>query len=434
MCQSAVLSALMADDVSPYNGHGNGRRSDPPGSQHMNRKKSIRDVDLNGRHVLMRVDFNVPLDAAGAITDDSRIRGSVPTIRYVLDHGAALILASHLGRPKGRVTPGLSLAPVAKRLEQLLGVPVELAPDSTGPEVAQLARDLRPGQVLLLENLRFHPEEEANDPVFARELATLADLYVNDAFGTAHRAHASTAGIARHLPAVGGFLMEREIEALGQVLRDPSRPLATIIGGAKISTKIGVLEHLLTVTDSYMIGGGMANSLLCAQGKDVGTSLVEEDKLDVARAFLSEARARGRDVHLPTDVVVAERPERGAPTRIASVDDVPPGWAIVDIGPRTQDDYARVIGEAGTVVWNGPMGIFEIKEFSQGTLRIAQAMADARAETIVGGGDSVAAVEQMGLADRIDHVSTGGGASLEFLEGRELPGVAVLEDATQEIR
>jgi phosphoglycerate kinase len=395
----------------------------------MHAKQTVRDVDVGGKRVLVRVDFNVPLDSAGNITDDTRIRAALPTIHYLLDRGAAVILASHLGRPKGKVDPRLSLRPVAERLSELLGRPVRLAPDSTGPQVEAEARSLQPGDILLLENLRFHAEEEANDPAFARSLAGLADLYVNDAFGTAHRAHASTAGVAGYLPAVSGLLMERELEALGSVLHNPRHPLVAIIGGAKISTKIAVLEHLLQIADSFLIGGGMANTLLLAQGLAIGASLAERDKIDVARDFLKAAEAAGRDVHLPVDVLVAERVEAGSPTRVAAASSVPSGWAIVDIGPETAAEFANVAAGAGTVVWNGPMGVFEIPEFAEGTRRIAQALAGIGAETIVGGGDSVAAVEQLGLADRMSHVSTGGGASLEFLEGRELPGVAVLADA-----
>lgn len=392
------------------------------------RKASIRDVDVKGKRVFVRVDFNVPMQN-GVITDDTRIRASLPTIRYLLDHGAAVILASHLGRPRGRVAEEMRLAPVAGRLSELLGRHVEAAPDSVGPEVERLAEALKPGDVLLLENLRFHPEEEANDAAFAHRLASLADLYVDDAFGSAHRAHASTAGIAAYLPAVSGLLMERELEALGHVLRDPRRPLAALIGGAKISSKIGVLQHLLSVADCFLIGGGMANTLLKARGTEVGASLVEDDKLEVARQFLDEARTANRPVHLPVDAVVAGEVSPGASSRVVSVEDVSGEDKIVDIGPRTARLFGDVLNDAGTVVWNGPMGVFEIPEFALGTNKIARALARGGAEVIVGGGDSIAAVEQAGVADRIAHISTGGGASLEFLEGRELPGVAVLSDA-----
>lgn len=392
------------------------------------RKQSLRDVDVNEKRVFVRVDFNVPMQD-GRITDDTRIRAALPTIHYLLDHNAAVILASHLGRPKGKVVDTMRLTPVAHHLSQLLGRPVQMAPDSVGDEVTRMARDLQPGQVLLLENLRFHPEEEKNDPQFSAQLATLADLYVNDAFGSAHRAHASTEGIAHTLPAVSGFLMERELEALGKVLSDPKRPLAALIGGAKISSKIGVLENLLNVADEFLIGGGMANTFLKAEGKEVGSSLVEDESLQTAREFLDAARERGRHVFLPTDVLIAQKAEPGVESRVVSVDEVPDGWMIVDIGPETTQQYGERLRAAGTVVWNGPMGIFEVDEFAKGTRDIACLLAESQAETVVGGGDSVAAVEQMGVADRMDHISTGGGASLEFLEGRDLPGVAALNDA-----
>ncbi|MBV9279220.1 MAG: phosphoglycerate kinase, partial [Chloroflexi bacterium] len=308
----------------------------------MARKKTLQDVDLDGKRVFVRVDFNVPLDN-GRITDDTRIRETLPTIRYLLDHGAAVILASHLGRPKGKPVDSMRLAPVAERLSQLLSRPVAMAPDCVGPEVERMAQGLQPGQVLLLENLRFHPEEEANDPDFARQLASLADVYVNDAFGSAHRAHASTAGIARYLPAVSGFLMGRELEALGGVLNNPRRPLAALIGGAKISSKIGVLQHLLDVADEFLIGGGMANTLLKAEGKEVGASLVEEDKVDVARSFLAAAGERGRSVYLPSDVVVAPRIEEGAESRVVPADEVPAGWMIADIGPASVEEFSKVL-------------------------------------------------------------------------------------------
>jgi phosphoglycerate kinase len=391
-------------------------------------KKSVEDLDVTGKRVFVRVDFNVPLDKAGNITDDSRIVAALPTIRYLLDHGAAVILASHLGRPKGKPVPELSLAPVADRLSELLGFEVLRASDSVGPEVESIARELAPGQVLLLENLRFHPEEEANDPEFARQLARLADLYVDDAFGAAHRAHASTEGITRYLPSAAGFLMQKELEALGSVLSNPRRPLAVVIGGAKISTKIAVLENLLSIADDLLIGGGMANTLLKAEGIKVGSSLVEDDKLDTGRSFLAKARDLKKTVCLPVDAVVADRVAEGAQKRVMPVTETPEGWAIVDIGPETIRRYSDLLGSAGTVFWNGPMGVFEIEDFAAGTRAIADVLAGSSARTIVGGGDSVAAVEQAGLAEKMTHVSTGGGASLEFLEGRELPGVAALED------
>jgi phosphoglycerate kinase len=394
----------------------------------MARKLTVRDIDVQGKRVFVRVDFNVPLTEQGQITDDTRIQSTLPTIRYLLDHGAAVILASHLGRPKGKVVDALRLTPVAGRLAELIGRSVEIAPDSVGTRVQQMSQELQPGQVLLLENLRFHPEEEANDPEYARQLAGLADLYVDDAFGSAHRAHASTEGIARFLPGVAGLLMEKELDALGGALSNPRRPFLVIIGGAKISGKIGVLEHLLAVADSYIIGGGMANTLLKANGVDVGASLVEDDKLGVARDFLKEANLRGRAVHLPVDVVVARSLHAEAESRTVPVLEVPPGWAIVDIGPVTIRQFGEVITAARTILWNGPMGVFEIPAFGGGTRAIAELIASSGAETIVGGGDSVAAVDQAGVAGQITHISTGGGATLEFLEGRTLPGVAALQN------
>lgn len=394
----------------------------------MQRKQSMRDIDVSGKRVFVRVDFNVPLSGR-SITDDTRIRAALPTIRYLLDHGAAVILASHLGRPKGVVREDMRLAPVAARLKELLGVTVKEAPDSVGPDTEKLARELKPGEVLLLENLRFHVEEEANDPAFARSLAAPADVYVNDAFGSAHRAHASTEGITHFLPAVAGLLMERELDALGGVLSGAKRPLVAIIGGAKISSKIGVLRHLLDVTDVFLIGGGMANTLLRAGGREVGDSLIEADQIGEAEAFLRAAHERGKEVVLPVDVVVVREIAAGASRRTVPAGEVDAGWKIVDIGPASVELFAQRIAAAGTIVWNGPMGIFELEPFAEGTRAVAKAVAASPATSIVGGGDSVAAVEQAGLADRMSHISTGGGASLEFLEGRELPGVKALRDA-----
>jgi phosphoglycerate kinase len=395
----------------------------------LSQKESIRNVEVAGKRVLVRVDFNVPIHG-GKITDDTRIRAAVPTIRYLLDHHAAIILASHLGRPQGQVREEMRLAPVAARLEDILGVPVRVAPDSVGAETTALAHALQPGEVLMLENVRFHPEEEANDAGYARGLADLADLYVDDAFGSAHRAHASTEGITHFLPSVAGFLMEGELSALGSVINSPVRPLVAIIGGAKISSKIGVLTNLLDVADSFLIGGGMANTLLRAQGHEVGDSLIERDKLVEARSFLDAARSRGREVTLPRDVVIVREVSVQAEYRTVAIEDITSGWKIVDIGSETVKEFGDLIDHAGTVVWNGPMGIFELEPFASGTRAVAEALARSNARSIVGGGDSVAAVEQAGLADRMTHISTGGGASLEFLEGRTLPGVASLQDAS----
>ncbi len=391
-------------------------------------KQTIRDVEVSGKTVVVRVDFNVPQDKEGNVTDSTRIAAALPTIRYLLDRGARVILMSHLGRPDGKVVEKLRMAPVARELERLLGKPVRVAPDCVGPEVERMARALESGEVLLLENLRFHPEEEANDAGFAKQLASLADLYVNDAFGTAHRAHASTAGIASYLPAISGFLMEKELAALGGILENPQRPLAAIIGGAKVSTKIKVLQNLLGKVDALIIGGGMANTFLKARGYDVGKSLLEEDKLDVARDLMKTAEERGVRLGLPVDVVVAERFEADAPSKVVDVAEVPDGWMIVDTGPRTVEAFKEMLKDARTVFWNGPMGVFEMPRFAEGTKAIAELLARSGAVSVVGGGDSVAAVEQMGYADRMTHISTGGGASLELIEGRTLPGVAALRD------
>ncbi|HXF82523.1 MAG TPA: phosphoglycerate kinase [bacterium] len=392
------------------------------------RKKTVSDVPVRGRRVLVRVDFNVPLDEDGRITDDRRIREALPTIVHLRRQGARVILASHLGRPGGRVQESLRLDPVARRLSELLGVPVRKLPDCVGPEVEAAVAAMRDGDVVLLENLRFHPGEEANDEAFARALAALADLYVNDAFGTAHRAHASTVGVARLLPAVAGFLMEKELVHLSRALEEPTRPFVAILGGKKVSDKIAVIRNLLTRADALLIGGAMAYTFLKARGGAVGASLVEEDKLDLARALMAEAARRQVAFHLPEDVVVADRFAEDAERRVVPADAIPDGWMGMDIGPRTAAAYGRTIAASGTVLWNGPMGVFEFPAFATGTRAVAQAMAESRAVTIVGGGDSAAAVEQFGLAGRMTHISTGGGASLEFLEGRELPGVAVLQD------
>ncbi|MFQ6057717.1 MAG: phosphoglycerate kinase [Anaerolineae bacterium] len=388
------------------------------------RKKTIRDLDVEGKRVLVRVDFNVPL-AEHKVADDTRIVATLPTIRYLLDHGAALILMSHLGRPKGKVVPEMRMDPVAERLRELLGQPVKKLDDCVGPQVEAAVKAMKPGEVLLLENLRFHAAEERNDPRFARQLASLADIYVNDAFGTAHRAHASTEGVAHYLPAVAGFLMEKELAFLGQALVAPEHPFIALLGGAKVSDKMGVIENLLPRVEALLIGGGMANTFLKARGYEVGQSLVEDDRLEEARGLLAEA---GGKLVLPVDVVVAEEFSAQAQWRVVDAGEVPPQWRIMDIGPRTVAFFKEKLAEARTVVWNGPLGVFEFAPFAQGTFAIARALAELKATTIIGGGDSAAAVERAGVADRMTHISTGGGASLEFLEGKELPGVAALQD------
>jgi phosphoglycerate kinase len=394
-------------------------------------KKTIRDIDLAGKRVIVRVDFNVPLDSARHITDDTRIRAALPTIRYLLDRGAAVILMSHLGRPDGKVVDTLRLAPAAQRLSELLGRPVEMATESIGPGVEAQAKALQPGQVLLLENLRYHKEEEKNNPDFARQLAALGEVYVNDAFGTAHRAHASTEGVTHYLPGVAGFLMEKEINFLGSALEHPRRPFAAIIGGAKVSDKIAVLERLIGMVDSLLIGGGMANTFLKAEGYEIGDSLFEESKLDVARDPISKAQQRGIAFLLPIDVVVADRFAADAHYKVVASDQVQPGWRILDIGPKTIEAFSKDLADAQTIVWNGTLGVAEMPAFAKGTDAIIAILAGrtaAGATTIIGGGDSAAAVEQAGAAEKMTHVSTGGGASLEFLEGRILPGVAALQD------
>jgi len=393
--------------------------------------KIIDEVELDGKRTFVRVDFNVPLEDAGGvrrISDDSRIRAALPTIRYAIEHGARVILASHLGRPKGKPDPRESLAPAAQHLAELLGKPVPLAADCVGPAVAKAVAALGKGDVLMLENLRFHAGEEKNDPAFARELAALADVYVNDAFGAAHRAHASTAGMAALVPVrAAGSLLRDEIKHLGALLDAPAHPFIAILGGAKVSDKISVIENLLPRVDALLVGGAMAYTFLRAQGIAVGGSRVEADKIGEAEKTLAQAKARGVRILLPVDHVIAQKPEAGAEARTTADAAIPDGWLGVDIGPRTRAAYAAEIAKARTVLWNGPMGIFEIEAFAGGTVAVAEAVAGARdAFTVVGGGDSVAAVTQAGVADRIGHISPGGGASLEFLEGRTLPGIAAL--------
>jgi len=391
------------------------------------KKKTVRDIDVRGKRVFVRVDFNVPLDH-GRITDDQRIKAALPTIRYLLDHGAMVILASHLGRPKGP-DDSLRMDPVAERLGELLQRPVKKLDDCVGPVVEDQIFSMHPGDVVVLENLRFHRDEEANEPVFAHALARLADVYVNDAFGTAHRAHASTVGITQYLPSVAGLLMERELTYLGKVLEHPAKPLVVILGGKKVEDKIGVIRNLLRLATTMLIGGGMCYTFLKAQGAAIGASLLEAEKLDLAGDLLREAERRGVAMVLPVDVVAAQKVEAGAPTRVVDARAIPDGWIGVDIGPRTVAAMSAPIAGAATILWNGPMGVFEIPEFAGGTRAIAKAVAESRGESIVGGGDTAAAVEQFGFADKITHVSTGGGASLEFMEGKTLPGVAALQDA-----
>jgi len=387
-------------------------------------KKTIRDVDFKGKRVLVRVDFNVPIKD-GVVTDDTRIKAALPTLQYLLDHGASLVLCSHLGRPKEGPDPQFSMKPVAEHLAKIMGKPVAFAEDCIGPVAEKAAKALKPGDILVLENTRFHKGETKNDPEMAKQLAALADIYVNDAFGSAHRAHASTEGVARYLPAVAGFLMEKEIQYLGQAIADPKKPFVAILGGAKISDKIGVIRNLLTKADQVLIGGGMANTFFKAQGYPVGDSLVEDEALETAKQLLAEG---GTKLRLPVDVVIADKFEDGAAKKVISMGPVPDGWRIMDIGPETVATFSKVILPAGTVVWNGPMGVFEFPNFAEGTFGIAKAVAECKGVTIVGGGDSVSAVKKSGVADKITHISTGGGASLEMLEGLVLPGVAVLQD------
>jgi len=387
-------------------------------------KKTIRDIEVKGKRVLVRVDFNVPLKD-NAVGDDTRIRSALPTIQYLLDHGAAVILCSHLGRPKGGPDPKYTLKPVAAHLAGLLGKPVAFAEDCIGAPAETAVSALKPGEVLVLENTRFHPEEEANDLEMARQLASLADLFVNDAFGTAHRAHASTEGVTHYLPGVAGFLLEREIQYLGQAVAEPTHPFVAILGGAKIKDKIGVIRNLLGKADTLLIGGGMANTFLKAQGYEMADSLVEDDAIDTARELLELGGSR---LMLPVDLVIADAFDANAERKVVPLGNVPAGWRVLDIGPETVKAYGNVLSGAGTVVWNGPMGVFEYARFAEGTFGIAKAIAESGAVSIIGGGESVQAVQQSGLADKITHISTGGGASLEMLEGLVLPGVAALQD------
>jgi phosphoglycerate kinase len=387
-------------------------------------KQTVKDIDLKAKRVLMRVDFNVPMQD-GKVTDDKRIKASLPTIQYVLDQGASLILMSHLGRPKGGPAPEFSLKAASEALAGLLGRPVKMAPDCVGPEVEKMAKELKPGEVLMLENTRFHAGEEKNDLDLAKQMASLGEVYVNDAFGSAHRAHSSTEGVARFLPAVSGFLMEKELEYLGRATSNPERPYIAILGGAKISDKISVVENLLAKCDRLIIGGGMANTFLAAKGCNMQDSLVESASVETAKSIMAKA---GDKLLLPVDAVVADKFEAEANSKVVDVDKVPAGWRIMDIGPKTIDEYKAALKGAKLIVWNGPMGVFEMPKFAEGTFAIAKMLADSGATTVIGGGDSASAVKKAGVAKQMTHVSTGGGASLEFLEGKELPGVAALMD------
>ncbi|SHF07137.1 phosphoglycerate kinase [Seinonella peptonophila] len=390
-------------------------------------KKTIKDVDVFGKRVFCRVDLNVPIKA-GKITDDTRIRAVLPTIRYLIEQGAKLILASHFGRPKGRVVESLRLIPVGIRLQELLEQEVKMVLSPVGIEVNEAVDHLQNGEVLLLENVRFDPREEQNDPALAKAWANIADIYVNDAFGTSHRAHASTVGIAEYLPAVGGFLLEKELEILGSALENPKRPFTAIIGGAKVRDKIGVIEQLLDRVDSLLIGGGLAYTFVHAQGYDIGQSLFEADKEELAASFMKRAKEKGVALHLPIDVVIASEFSAKAEAKVVPIDQIPSGYQALDIGPQTREKYAEIVKGSKLVLWNGPMGVFEFERFAGGTNAVAQALADSGSYSIIGGGDSAAAIKQAGLTDQVDHISTGGGASLEFLEGKVLPGIAVLED------
>lgn len=391
-------------------------------------KKTIEDINLKNKKVLVRVDFNVPLDENRNITDDTRIRAALPTIKYLLDQQAKVILMSHLGRPKGQFKPEFSLKPVAKRLSELLGQEVIMAEDVVGESAKKAVAEMKDGDVVLLENVRFHKEETDNDPEFAKALASFGEVYVNDAFGTAHRAHASTEGVAHYLPAVAGYLIKKELEIMGKALSNPERPFVAILGGAKVSDKIGVIENLIDKVDTLIIGGGMAYTFFKARGYEIGGSLLEADKVELAKSLEEKAKEKGVKFLLPVDNVVAKEFKADAEHKVVSSDQIPAGWQGLDIGPETRELYGKEIKNAKTVVWNGPMGVFEMPAFAEGTKAIAQYMSECEGTTIIGGGDSAAAVEQMGFADKMTHISTGGGASLEFLEGKVLPGVAALDD------
>jgi len=390
-------------------------------------KKTMKDIDVKGKRVFVRVDFNVPM-ADGVITDETRIRAAIPTIEYLVEQGAKVILASHLGRPKGEVKEDMRLTAVGVRLAELMGKPVTKLDESIGQAVEEAVANMQNGDMILLENVRFHAGEEKNDPALAEQFAKLADVYVNDAFGAAHRAHASTEGIAKHIPAVSGFLMQKELDVLGKALSNPERPFTAIIGGAKVKDKIGVIESLLEKVDHLIIGGGLSFTFIKAQGYDIGKSLLEEDKIDLAKSFIEKAKEKGVQLHMPVDAVVANEFSKDAETQIVGVDAIPADWMGLDIGPKTAANYAEVIKDSKLIIWNGPMGVFEMDKFANGTKTVADAMATTTGYTVIGGGDSAAAVEKFEVADKMDHISTGGGASLELMEGKELPGIVALND------
>jgi len=390
-------------------------------------KKTMKDIEVKGQRVFVRVDFNVPM-ADGVITDDTRIRAAISTIEYLVEQGAKVILASHLGRPKGEVKEDMRLTAVGVRLAELIGKPVTKLDESIGKAVEEAVANMQDGGILLLENVRFHAGEEKNDPALAEAFAKLADVYVNDAFGAAHRAHASTEGIAKHVPAVSGFLMQKELDVLGKALSNPERPFTAIIGGAKVKDKIGVIESLLEKVDHLIIGGGLSFTFIKAQGYDIGKSLLEEDKIELAKSFIDKAKAKGVQLHMPIDAVVANEFSKDAETKIVDVDAIPADWMGLDIGPKTAANYAEVIQNSKLIIWNGPMGVFEMDKFASGTKTVAEAMANTAGYTVIGGGDSAAAVEKFDVADKMDHISTGGGASLELMEGKELPGIVALND------
>ncbi|WP_192598696.1 phosphoglycerate kinase [Sporosarcina limicola] len=390
-------------------------------------KKTMKDMQLEGKRVFCRVDFNVPMED-GKVTDDTRIRAAIPTIDYLTNHGAKVILASHLGRPKGEVNEDMRLTATGEKLAELIGKSVTKLDTSIGDEVKQAISTMENGDIVLLENVRFHAGEEKNDPELAKEFAALADLFINDAFGAAHRAHASTAGIAAYIPAVSGLLLEKELDVLGKALTEPERPFTAIIGGAKVKDKIGVIDHLLDKVDNLLIGGGLSYTFSKAQGYETGNSLVEEDKIELAKSFITKAKEKGVNLYLPVDAIVADEFSKDAKTKTVSINSIPKGWMGLDIGPETAELYANVIKNSKLIIWNGPMGVFEMESFAAGTKRVAEAMAETQAYTVIGGGDSAAAVEKFGVGDKMDHISTGGGASLEFMEGKDLPGVTALKD------